>query len=134
LASVSSIVFGKAYRTTVPSFFACLSRFLTLKPCATLPTQQLQDQHTSNYMPSRAALTIASAALLLVLVPLAAAHGEEHMDMKAPDAPQPQTQDGQLQTYWRLSEHAALMYWHIAFEILAWVGILPIGMFFNYNR
>lgn len=78
-------------------------------------------------MPSRAAVTIASAALLLELLPLATAHGDDYIDMKAPDAPQPQLQNGQPETYWRLSEHATLMYWHIAFEILAWVGILPIG-------
>jgi hypothetical protein len=86
-------------------------------------------------MRSHAALTIASAALLLELVPLATAHGDDHMDMKAPDTPQPQTQNGQPQTYWRLSEHVALMYWHIAFEILAWVGILPVGRLPNvFNK
>ena len=78
-----------------------------------------------SYMQTRATLAIATAALLL---PLVAAHGDEHMDMSAHNAPQPQTQhDGAPSSYWSLTEHASLMYWHIGFEILAWVVILPIG-------
>lgn len=76
-------------------------------------------------MPNRVALTVATAALLL---PLVATHGDEHMDMSAHDTPQPQTlNDGQSRSYWSLSEHAALMYWHIGLEILAWVVMLPVG-------
>lgn len=74
-------------------------------------------------MPNREALRIAAAALLLSLV---AAHGDEHMDMSAHDAPQPQDH-AQPRSYWSLSEHATLMYWHIGLEMLAWVVVLPIG-------
>ena len=81
-------------------------------------------------MLSRATLAIAIAAVLLELVPLAAAHGDGHMDVGPQDGPKPQApQDSQLASYWRLSEHATLMYWHIALELLAWVAILPIGRF-----
>ena len=76
-------------------------------------------------------LTLAAAALLLQLLPLVAAHGDEHhgetMNMGAHDAPAPQLQSNGQQSYWSLSEYAALMYWHIALEILAWVIILPVG-------
>jgi hypothetical protein len=81
-------------------------------------------------MPNRVAVVIATAALLLELVPRALAHGEEHMDMSAHNAPQPQPQvhDGDKPgSYWSLSEHVTLMYCHVALEILAWVVILPIG-------
>lgn len=73
-------------------------------------------------------LTLATAALLLEVLPLVAAHGDEHGDMGAHDAPQPHVEDdGRPRSYWSLSEHAALMYWHIALEMLAWVVILPVG-------
>jgi hypothetical protein len=92
-------------------------------------------QHHTSYMPSRAALNIAIAAVLLELLPLSAAHGDDHMDVSAQDAPKLQVPgDGQLGSYWRLSEHATLMYWHIALEILAWVAILPIGGFSEPNQ
>jgi hypothetical protein len=82
-------------------------------------------------MPNRAALAIATAALLLEFLPLVVAHGDEHMDMSAHDAPQPQLQDAPPSSYWSLSEHVALMYWHIGLEILAWVVILPVGKRFS---
>ncbi|KAF1843764.1 uncharacterized protein K460DRAFT_408089 [Cucurbitaria berberidis CBS 394.84] len=51
------------------------------------------------------------------------------MDMSAHGAPNPQSQDnGQPRSYWSLSEHVALMYWHIALEILAWAIILPVAV------
>jgi hypothetical protein len=81
-------------------------------------------------MSPRQAQAAAAAALLLLLgaLPLVAAHGDEHAaDMSAHHAPKPQTHDGRLPSYWSLSEHASLMYWHIAFEILAWVVVLPVG-------
>jgi hypothetical protein len=79
-------------------------------------------------MPNRTALTIATAALLLDLQSRVAAHGDEPMDMSAHDAPHPKThKNDQMLSYWSLSEHATLMYWHIALEILAWVVILPTG-------
>lgn len=81
-------------------------------------------------MPNRIAFTIATAALLLLeLSPRVAAHGDEHMDMSAEQS-QPQPQDhGRPGSYWSLSEHASLMYWHIALEVLAWVVVLPVGKF-----
>jgi hypothetical protein len=80
-------------------------------------------------MPNRAAFTVATAALLLLeLLPRVVAHGDEHNDMSAPDAPQPQAPgDDQPKSYWSLSEHTALMYWHITSEVLAWVVVLPVG-------
>lgn len=89
-------------------------------------------------MPSRRAITVAVAALLLGALPLVAAHGDEHngesMDMNAHEAPQPQTQDNsQPGSYWSLSEHATLMYWHIGLEIVAWIIILPIGQFKSFS-
>jgi hypothetical protein len=79
-------------------------------------------------MPKRVAVAIATAALLLELAPRALAHGDEHMNMSAHDAPQPQPHDGgEPASYWDLSEHVTLMYCHIALEILAWVVMLPIG-------
>jgi hypothetical protein len=85
-------------------------------------------------MPNRIALTIATAALLLGVLPLVAAHGDEHMDMSAQEASQPQAQeDGSPSSYWSLSEHATLMYWHIALEILAWVVVLPVGKIADPN-
>lgn len=67
--------------------------------------------------------TLATAALLLELLPLAAAHGDEHKDESA------DIDHGAPHSYWSLSEHASLMYWHIALEILAWVAVLPVGTF-----
>jgi hypothetical protein len=76
-------------------------------------------------MSSRVASTIISAALLLSLV---AAHGEEHMDMKAHETTLPPPEDdGKPRSYWSLYEHVALLYWHIGLEVLAWVVILPVG-------
>lgn len=79
-------------------------------------------------MPDRGVLAIATVALLLDVLPLVAAHGDEHMDVSAHDVPQPQPQsDGAPKSYWSLSEHVALMYWHIGLEIFAWVVVLPVG-------
>lgn len=79
-------------------------------------------------MLNRVAVALVTAVLLLELAPITLAHGDEHMDMSAHDAPQPQLHDGgEPGSYWSLSEHATLMYCHIALEILAWVVILPIG-------
>ena len=80
---------------------------------------------------ARGTLTIATAALLLHLLPLVVAHGDEPhgetIDMSAHDAPASQPQDDGRQSYWSLSEYATLMYWHIALEILAWIVVLPVG-------
>jgi hypothetical protein len=84
---------------------------------------------------ARQTFTIATAALLLQLLPLVAAHGDEQhgetMNMSTHDAPAPQPQGDGHQSYWSLSEYAALIYWHIALEILAWVVILPVGKQFR---
>ncbi|KAF1946445.1 hypothetical protein EJ02DRAFT_233650 [Clathrospora elynae] len=89
-------------------------------------------------MSSRRVLIIATAALLLELVPLVAAHGDgnsEAMEMSAHDAPTSQAQDdGSPRSYWSLSEHASLMYWHIALEIVAWTVILPVAVMFSIAR
>lgn len=75
--------------------------------------------------------SLVTAALLLQLLSLVVAHGEEPhgeaMDMSAHGAPEPQPQDDGHHSYWSLSEHASLMYWHIALEIYAWVVVLPVG-------
>ncbi|UPX19172.1 uncharacterized protein EKO05_0009442 [Ascochyta rabiei] len=89
-------------------------------------------------MARRGTLAIATAALLLQLLPLVAAHGDEQhgakMDMSAHEAPAPQPQDDAPQSYWGLSEYAALMYWHIALEILAWIVVLPIAVMLSIAR
>ena len=83
-------------------------------------------------MPNRAAIAVAAAALLL---PLAAAHGDDHADMSPHEAPKPQAQqDGLPSSYWSLSEHATLMYWHIGLEILAWIVVLPIAVMLSIAR
>ncbi|KZM25009.1 hypothetical protein ST47_g3887 [Ascochyta rabiei] len=56
------------------------------------------------------------------------------MDMSAHEAPAPQPQDDAPQSYWGLSEYAALMYWHIALEILAWIVVLPIAVMLSIAR
>ncbi|KAF2129844.1 hypothetical protein P153DRAFT_385073 [Dothidotthia symphoricarpi CBS 119687] len=90
-------------------------------------------------MARRGAPAIVTAALLLQLLPLAFAHGDEHhgasMDMNAHDSPNPQIQnDERPQSYWSLSEHATLMYWHIGLEILAWTVILPVAVMLSIAR
>lgn len=76
-------------------------------------------------MPNRIALVVATAALLL---PYAAAHGDEHMDTSAHGAPLVKPQGAvHPSSYWSLNEHTILMYWHIGMEILAWVFVLPVG-------
>jgi hypothetical protein len=56
------------------------------------------------------------------------------MGMSVHDASTPQPQDSGFHGYWSLSEHATLMYWHIALEILAWVVVLPIVVMFSIAR
>lgn len=90
-------------------------------------------------MPRRSVLLLATAALLLEALPLVVAHGDDHGhanqesghgDMNMHDAPKPQTPSSTdvPQSYWSLSEHAGLMYMHIALSVLAWFFVLPIGM------
>ena len=78
-------------------------------------------------------LTLTTVALLLeVLFPLVAAHDDDHHDasMDITDAAPPVSAPGNQvpQSYWTLSDHASLMYWHIALELLAWIVVLPVGM------
>ncbi|KAJ4384418.1 hypothetical protein N0V86_000017 [Didymella sp. IMI 355093] len=87
---------------------------------------------------ARGIVTLATAALLLQLLPLIAAHGDEHhgaaMDMSAHSAPAPQPQNNVPQSYWRLTGCATLMYWHIALEIMAWVILLPVAVMLSIAR
>lgn len=53
--------------------------------------------------------------------------------MSAHDAAAPQPQD-EPHSYWSLSEYAALMYWHIALEVLAWVVVAPIAVMLSIAR
>ena len=79
-------------------------------------------------MPIHTVRAVATVALLLKLLPVVAAHGAEHMDMDTKDMPQPPiSENGQPGSYWSLPEHAALMYWHIGLEVLAWAVVLPVG-------
>ena len=80
------------------------------------------------HMLRRVAFSAAAVALLLGILPQVAAHGDEHIETGVHDAPhaEPQQYDP-ASSYWSHTEHAALMYWHIGFEILAWVVVLPIG-------
>jgi hypothetical protein len=80
-------------------------------------------------MTSRPVLTLATAALLLELLPLVVAHGEEHNE-----GPVEVQDSGRPQSYWSLSDHAALMYWHIGLEILAWIVVLPVGKLYKSRR
>lgn len=81
-------------------------------------------------MPNRGLRLYATTVLLLASLTSAIAHGDSHhgdtMDMAAP--PPPAQHNDKPPSYWSLSEHAMLMYWHIALEILAWVVVLPVGM------
>ncbi|KAF3053510.1 hypothetical protein E8E11_010977 [Didymella keratinophila] len=56
------------------------------------------------------------------------------MDMSAQSAPAPRPQSDAPQSYWRLTEYATLMYWHIALEVLAWVIVLPVAVMLSIAR
>ncbi|KAF2728437.1 integral membrane protein [Polyplosphaeria fusca] len=85
-------------------------------------------------------LTLATAALLLELLPLVAAHGDEHSDggmtadMSQAAQPQAAQDGGGPRSYWSLNEHSGLMYMHIALETVAWFGVLPVGVMFSIAR
>lgn len=90
-------------------------------------------------MPNRGTLKLATAVLLLGILSLAAAHGDEHdgetMDMSSHDATNVQPQgEAPPRSYWSLSEHAALMYWHIGLEVLAWIVVLPVAVMLSIAR
>lgn len=89
---------------------------------------------TNPMSPNRRALRVATVVLLLELTLLVVAHrGEANgagIDVSVQNAPKPPPQDhGNSGSYWSLSEHATIMYWHIALEILGWIVILPIGKY-----
>lgn len=81
-------------------------------------------------MPPRGrVLALAAAALFLGVLPLAAAHGDEHAakgDVEALKPPALSHDDGP-KSYWSLTEHTGIMYMHIATEVLAWFVVLPVG-------
>ncbi|KAI8939750.1 hypothetical protein NX059_003495 [Plenodomus lindquistii] len=90
-------------------------------------------------MQNRGAFRRATTVLLLATLASAIAHGDsdhgDTMDMSAPAAAPSQPEgDGKLRSYWSLSEHATLMYWHIALEIVAWVVVLPIAVMMSIAR
>ncbi|KAH9880144.1 hypothetical protein J1614_002170 [Plenodomus biglobosus] len=90
-------------------------------------------------MANRGVFMIATAVLLLAFATSVIAHGDAHdddtMDMGGDTAPPAQLQDdGRLQSYWSLSEHAMLMYWHIALEIVAWAVVLPVAVMLSIAR
>lgn len=80
-------------------------------------------------------MALTAAAFLLCALPLVAAHGDEHSgnahgenDLNLHKAPKPPSPDNDApESYWSLTEHAGLMYMHIATEILAWFIVLPVG-------
>ncbi|KAF2466711.1 uncharacterized protein BDR25DRAFT_317392 [Lindgomyces ingoldianus] len=88
-------------------------------------------------MTSRRVLTLATAALLLEVLPRVVAHGNDggHIDIGAHDAPRPQVQDnGRPQSYWSFPEHSGLIYIHITLEVITWVVILPVAVMLSIAR
>jgi hypothetical protein len=63
-------------------------------------------------MPGGRAVTVATAALLLEVLPLVVAHG--HGD--GSDESSVDTINDESRSYWILTEHVGLMYMHIALE------------------
>lgn len=78
-------------------------------------------------------LATSTAAVLLGLLPLVAAHGDEHgssdMDMNPPQADSKAAPATDPESYWSLTEHVALMYAHVLFMVIAWVVFGPLGEF-----
>lgn len=81
------------------------------------------------------ALTAASAALILGVLPLIAAHGDEHMQMEQEHAPTVQSGDQTSPpNYFRHPEYAGWMYFHIALMIIGWVIVLPPALMLSLAR
>lgn len=82
-------------------------------------------------MPTRILLIITIASFLVASLPVVAARGDEQNDASIDPGAQDalDIHQASARSYWSISEHAALMYWHIALEICAWIIILPIGTF-----
>ncbi|KAL6705276.1 hypothetical protein ACN47E_007086 [Coniothyrium glycines] len=89
-------------------------------------------------MPAHTTWTLIYAALLFAALPFTFAHGDEHdeaMNPSAHDALHFQAHDNEApQSYWSVSDHTTLMYWHIALEILAWIVVLPIAVMLSIAR
>ena len=84
--------------------------------------------------PSRTKIT-ASVALLLGVLPLIAAHGDEHMP--ATQEHEPNMTAGTQETvpnYFRHSHYAGWMYAHVALMIVAWVITLPPALMLSIAR
>jgi len=82
---------------------------------------------------SRNLLAIAGT-VLLGLIPLAVAHGDDHdgnmkMDMSAAQPPIPHSNSTVAGpgSYFQYGEHTGLMFLHILLMTVAWVFVLPIG-------
>ncbi|KAF2723429.1 hypothetical protein K431DRAFT_318933 [Polychaeton citri CBS 116435] len=86
--------------------------------------------------PKRSLLTT-SAALLLVALPVAIAHGDEHMDMGNMDmgaaATSPVEADSP-QTYFRHPYYAKWMLAHITLMVAAWVFALPAAIMLSIAK
>jgi len=77
-------------------------------------------------------LTLAAAALVLEVLPLALAHGHDDsgMDMANMDEASPSTivtEHTGLESYYWHPEHKGFMYAHVALMILGWAVVLPVG-------
>lgn len=90
--------------------------------------------------PSLALRTVASAFLLGLLLPLAAAHGDDehnnmNMDMSMPEpAATPVPAESYAPNYFAHPDHRSLMYAHIALMTLGWVFVLPVGVLLSIAR
>ena len=75
---------------------------------------------------------LATAALLALPLVVAHGHGEGSAtaEIDTKNAIQAEALDSDRPgSYWRLFEHAGLMYMHIALEVLAWFFVLPVGKY-----
>jgi hypothetical protein len=90
--------------------------------------------------PSPALRTLAGAFLLSLLLPLAAAHGDDEkknmnmdMGMSIPEpVATPVPADSFVPNYFAHSEHRGLMYAHISLMTLSWMFVLPVGKLHNH--
>ncbi|KAF1934435.1 uncharacterized protein M421DRAFT_415464 [Didymella exigua CBS 183.55] len=57
------------------------------------------------------------------------------MNMSVHDIPGSQVhEDGGYMSYWELSEHAVIIYWHIGLALLAWAGVLPVAVMLSISH
>lgn len=73
-------------------------------------------------------LAFASTAVLLGLLPLALAHGDEDMNMGG-DAPEPAPAkvESPPSSYFRYKEHSNVILAHIVLMVIGWGFVLPVG-------